>query len=336
MLQANYFDGRSTRIRVVNLSLAGEDLIISGEDVNLRVPFALVTVDERLGRAPRRIRLQDGTFCEVRDLDALDTLLASAAHRDGWVDRMQRHLQMVLLSLAICAVLAFAAYRWGLPWAAAEGARRLPPAIGKTLSVHAMRILDRGFLLPSKIPQERQRALSTEFHSLRLPEGGHPDSALLFRGSPQLGSNAFTLPDGTIILLDDLITSINDDKQIMAVLAHELGHAHGHHSLQQLLQSSAAGAFLTFYIGDISTLLAAAPAAVVQAKYSQSLEQQADDYGAAVLVYNRMSPGLLADALKTIAASHPEASGGGYLSSHPSTDERLRRLRALAASFEGK
>src|ERR1700722_14159167 len=103
MLSANYFDGRSTRVRVVTLSIVGADLIISGEDIDLRVPFAQVRVDERLGRAPRRLRFADGTFCEVRDLDALDSLLSAAAHRDGWVDRMQRHVQFVLFSIAACA-----------------------------------------------------------------------------------------------------------------------------------------------------------------------------------------------------------------------------------------
>jgi Zn-dependent protease with chaperone function len=157
----------------------------------------------------------------------------------------------------------------------------------------------------------------------------------LFRNSPQLGSNAFTLPDGTIILLDDLVTSIRSDQQIMAVISHELGHARGHHSLQLLLESSAVGAFWTFYAGDISSLLAAAPAAVVQAKYSQSLERAADDYGAALLTRNRMSPALLADALETISKSRAESStSGGYLASHPSTTERLRHLRELAASFQ--
>jgi hypothetical protein len=102
----DFFDGRSTRVRVVNVSLAGDDLIIAGEDINFRVPFTEVIVDERLGRAPRRLRLKDGTFCEVRDLDALDTLLASTAHRDGWVDRMQRHLQFVLFSIVACVALA--------------------------------------------------------------------------------------------------------------------------------------------------------------------------------------------------------------------------------------
>jgi Zn-dependent protease with chaperone function len=336
MLHANYFDGRSTRVRVVNLSVVGEDLIIAGEDINVRVPFAHVIVDERLGRAPRRLRLKDGTFCEVRDLDALDTLLSSTAHRDGWVDRMQRHLQFVLFSIIACVALAIVAYKWGLPWAAARGAHHLPPAIGKTLSVQTLKLLDGNILMPSKIDKERQQALSAKFHALHLPEGGTPASELLFRGSPKLGANAFTLPDGTVIVLDDLLTSIGDDPQTLAVFAHELGHAHGRHGLQLLLQSSAVGAFLTLYVGDISNLLAAAPAAIVQARYSQDLEKQADDYGAALLMLNGMSPALLADALDKLAASHSGSSNGGYLSSHPSTDERMRHLRLLAASFKDK
>jgi Zn-dependent protease with chaperone function len=336
MLHANYFDGRSTRVRIVDLSLTGEDLVIVGEDVDLRIPFADVRVDERLGRAPRRLRLPDGTFCEVRDLDALDLLLSSTAHRDGWVDRMQRHLHFVLFAAAACVVIAFAVYRWGLPWAAAKGAQHLPPAVGKTLSVQALKVLDGKILMPSRTAGERRRTLGAEFHALQLPEGGNADSELLFRSSPQLGANAFTLPDGTILVLDDLTTAIDDDQQLLAVLAHELGHARGRHSLQLLLQSSAVGAFWTLYVGDISTLLAAAPTALVQARYSQDLERQADDYGAALLAHNGMSPALLAEALKKLSASHAGTSSGGYLSSHPSTEERMRHLLLLAAAFKNR
>lgn len=332
VLHANYFDGRSTRVRVVGLSVTGEDLVVAGEDIDLRVPFAEVKVDERLGSAPRRLRFKDGAFCEVRDLDALDTLLSATPHRDGRVDRMQRQLQFVLFACVASVVLTVAAYKFGLPWAAAQAARRLPPEVGKILSVQALKTLDGSILVPSKVAPARQQALSAEFRALRLPQGGTPDSTLLFRNSPQLGANAFTLPDGTIIVLDGLIESLGDDRQIMAVAAHELGHAHGRHGLQLLLQSSAVAAFWSFYVGDISHLLAAAPAAIVQARYSQDLEQQADDYGAALLLDNGMSPGLLADALEKLAQSHPESSAPGYLASHPSTAERMRHLRQLAAS----
>ena len=332
VLQAKYLDGRSTRIRTVHLSIAGEDLVIAGEDVDLRIPFADVTVDERLGRAPRRLRLRGGAFCEVSDLHALDSLLAKTAHRDGWVDRLQRHVQFVLFSIVACVALVGAAYQWGLPWAAAKGAQHLPPAVGKTLAAQTLEILDDKILMPSNIPAEHQQALRASLQALQLPEGGTPDSQLLFRRSPQLGANAFTMPDGSIIVLDDLITTIGDDPRILAVFAHELGHAHGRHGLQLLLRSTAVGAFWTFYLGDISGLLAAAPAAVVQARYSQEFERQADDYGAALLKRNGMSPALLADALKKLTESRPRGSKGGYLSSHPSTDERMRHLRELAGT----
>jgi len=333
VLAASYFDGQSTRVREVFLALVDNDLVITGESVDVRVPFAQVVIDERLGRAARRLRLPDGAFCEVRDLDQLDALLLSAGHRDGWVDRMQRRLRVVLVALVAFVLVVAAAYKWGLPVAAEIGARHLPPALATALSVQTLKVLDGRVLEESKLPAERQAKLTSELRALRLPEGGSPTSELLFRRSRPLGANAFTLPDGTIIILDDLVSSM-DDRQILAVLSHELGHARAHHGLQLLLQSSAVGAFWTFYVGDISALLAAAPAAIVQARYSQKLEQQADDYAAALLTKNGMSPGLLADALRTLLASHPEASKEGYLSSHPSTDARMQHLRDLGAAFE--
>jgi Zn-dependent protease with chaperone function len=332
LLQANYFDGQSTRLRVVELSVSADVLTVTGEGIHFQTPFSQVSVDERLGSASRRLRFQDGAFCEVRDVHALDELLKAVGYRDGHVDRMQRHLRWVLVSTLLSIAVSWAAYKWGLPWAAAIGARHTPPAFGRALSTQTLRLMDGKLLLQSKMPVERRRALSAEFDQLRTPEGGAPESVLLFRRSPQFGSNAFTLPDGTIILLDDLVMSIQDDRQVMAVLAHELGHARGRHSLQLLLESSAIGAFWTFYAGDVSGLLAAAPAAMAQAKYSQSFEQAADDYAAALLVCNQMSPGLLADALETIARSHPELpSSADFLASHPSTAARLKRLRELAA-----
>jgi Zn-dependent protease with chaperone function len=329
MLTADYFDGRSTRVRVVRLEVDGGNLLITGEDIERRLPLTEVKVDERLGRAPRRLRFADEAFCVVGDLNALDAMLSSIAHRDGWVDRIQRRARFVLLSMAVCAALAVAAYEWGLPWAAEIGAAHMPAGFSVELSSQALKALDGGILLPSHIAADRQLALTAKFHTLRRPEGGKANAELLFRRSPQLGANAFTLPDGRIIVLDDLVTIIGDDRQILAALAHEAGHGHGHHGMRMLLQSSIVGAFFAFYVGDISSLLAIAPATLMQARYSRDFEEQADTYGAAVLKLNGMSPGLLAEALDKLSKSHKETAGAGYLSSHPATVERMRHLRSL-------
>lgn len=348
MVRANYSDGVSTRMCEVTLSVVSGDLQVTGGDVNFIVPLSRVKVDERLGRAPRKLRFETGSFCEVRDLEGLDALLASSGHRDGWVDRLQRHLFAVLISSFACVLLIFVGYKFVLPWAAARSARHLPAAIGRTLSQQTLKALDDGhFLLPSKLPIERQRELVSRFRALRLPEGGHPQSALLLRESPPLGANAFTLPDGTIIVLDGLVDVIRDENQIMAVASHELGHARGQHGLRLLLQGTAVGAFWSFYVGDISQLLAAAPAALIHARYSRDFEREADDYGAAVMSANGMSPALLADALEKLVAARSERdadpkqhkkegkaadkkSEAGYLASHPPSDERMKHLRELA------
>jgi len=309
--------------------MVGKDLLVAGEGLEIRVPFSRVCVDERLGHAPRRLRFEDGASCEVSDLAALDALLSLAGHRDGALDRWQRQWLFTLLACLACIVLSMAGYKFALPWLAARGAQKMPPFVARTLSSRALAALDGRVLLPSHLDVARQQTLRGAFAALRLPEGGRARGVLLFRASPELGANAFTLPDGTIVVLDELISTIDDDQQMLAVIAHELGHAHGKHSLQLLLQSSAVAAFWSFYIGDVSHLLAAAPAAIVQARYSQALERQADDYAAALLLENGMSPTLLADALKKVAASQGSAAQN-YLSSHPPTDERMRHLRALA------
>ena len=328
-LQARYFDGRTTRFLTVDLSLADDHLVVAGDGIALDIPFGEVTVDEKLGRAARRLRFAGGAFCEVSDLAGLDTLLEAAGHRDGLVDRLQRTMKVALPAAAICIALAAATWRWGLPWLADIGARQMPPAVAKTLTTRTLHLLDDGHaLLPSKLTEERQADITARYRALRLPGGGTPAGHLLFRDSPLLGANAFTLPDGTVILLDGLVDGLGDDGEILAVLSHELGHAHGRHGLQLLLRGSAVGAFWTFYLGDVSQLLAAAPTVLMQAKYSRDLEQQADDFGAALLDANGMSPALLADALEKLAALHHGPDLTPYLASHPSPPDRIEVLRA--------
>lgn len=332
-IAAQFFDTRSTRIRPVTLDLVDDELVVAGDGIDVRAKLATVKVDERLGNAARRVRFEDGTFCEVRDLAALDALLGAASHRDGWVDRHQRGFRPVLLATAACIAIAVAGYRWALPWAATLAAQHLPTPVVQAIGGETLELLDRGVFAPSRLPDDRRRSIERRFATLELAERGATRPALLFRRSTELGANAFTLPDGTIVVLDELVTSIGDERQVLAVLAHELGHADGRHSLRLLLQGSALGAFWAFYVGDISGLLAVAPAALMQARYSRDLEAQADDYGAEILIRNGLSPALLATALRALAAAHPGAGAPGYLASHPPTDERLRHLDRLATTY---
>lgn len=336
MPAAAYFDGQSARRREVVLSFSGGLLQVDGDGIARREPLAGLHISERLGSTPRLIRFADGAYCEVRDHSALDAVLAAAGHRGGLVERWQQSWHVALVAALLTAAVAAAAYRWGVPVAVQIVAARLPDAVSRRLSDSTLATLDRYWLEPSKLDAQRQAALAAGFAALKPPAGEEnaPEIApqIVFRSSPKIGPNAFALPDGRVILLDQLVALAGNDAEIYGVLAHERGHVHYRHGLRQILQGSVVALAMTAWFGDVSTLLATVPTALLQLRYSREFEAQADDYAVRMLLANGIAPAHLADLLERLVARHggDKDSGGleSYLSSHPAPAERISRLRA--------
>lgn len=341
MIPAAYYDGRSSRRHAVELEVEGGWIVLRGYGVARREPLAAVRLSERLGRGPRLLWFADGAYCEVLDHDALEAALAGTGYRLGLVERLQHSWRAALLALLLCVAAAVAAYRWGLPYAAQFIAWRTPPAVSHQLGRSMLQGLDGTLLKTSTLDQARRKTLSEGFASLHPPGGADPAPVIEFRSSPKIGANAFALPDGSVVLLDQLVALAKNDDEIYAVLAHELGHVHYRHGLRLLLQGSVVGLAMTAWFGDVSTLLAVATTAPLQARYSRAFETQADDYAAQMLLANGIAPSHLADLLERLQQQRRQKSGNqqedgdveSYLSSHPPTAERIRRLRAADAQL---
>ncbi len=349
MLAAIYYDGKTARRHEVRIALADGLLQVQGDGIERAEPLSAVSISERLGQAPRLLSFGDGAHCEVRDHVALEAELAAAGHRQGLVERVQRSWRTALLSVLLCALAAVAAYRWGIPLAAEVIAARMPPAVSDQLSDSTLQALDHIWLEPSKLDAQRREALSRGFARLHAAgEGGTPAN-IEFRSSPKLGANAFALPDGRVVLFDQLVLLAANDDEIYGVLAHELGHVRYHHGVRMLLQGSAVALLMTAWVGDVSTLLATLPTGLLQARYSRDFETQADDYATAMLLANAIPPSRLADLLERMVAQRDGGNQDGkakedkkdsgarddemhaYLSSHPATGGRIRRLRQADA-----
>jgi len=335
MLKAQYFDGRTAAAQTVTLALDGERLLLRGEGFELGWPLHAVNVSERLGNTPRRIELPDGGHCEVSDQAALDALLKQGGYRRHWLERMQHSLRWAFASAILVLLACIAAYLYLLPWGAQVVAQRVPPALLQQLGASSLETLDRLMLAPSKLPAERQQALRAAYAKLAALPDAELAYRIEFRSAPQIGANAFALPDGSIVLLDELVELTQEDDELLAVLAHERGHVERRHALRMVLQSSVVGLALTWYLGDVSTLLATVPAMVAQAGYSRDMEREADEYAARTLQLNGKSPCLLPAILHKIEAAqarrkHEVESHGGkvrdYLASHPATPERAAAL----------
>jgi Zn-dependent protease with chaperone function len=239
------------------------------------------------------------------------------------------------LGLALAGlVLAIAvAYRLVAPLVARGVARRLPPVVAEQLTTATLAALDAQYFTPSTLSGERQAELSAAFDRLRLP--GRASGAgyrLFFRRSAQLGPNAIALPSGTIVVTDGLVELSRDDRELIGVLAHEAGHVDRRHGLQSIVQDSLVGWMVAWAVGDARSLLAVAPTALLQAKYSRDLEEEADGYAIDALRANAIATTHLAALLERMEQARGATPGRidvpAYLSTHPATKDRLDRLRA--------
>jgi Zn-dependent protease with chaperone function len=339
-VSAAYYDGQTAAGKAVVLFIEGSDLLLQGNGLELRWPLHEVHVSERLGNTPRLLTYAGGGHCEVKDQAGLVKLLAQTGSRRDWLDKMQHSLPWALAAILLIVVAFAGAYRYLLPWGAEVLAMRLPDAVLQKMGQSTLETLDRFALKPSKLDAARQQELSDAYARLTPLPDARLQYHIVFRSSPDMGANAFALPDGTIVLLDELVDLTRDDNEIIAVLAHERGHVERRHAMRMVLQSSAVGLVLAWYVGDVSSLLATAPAIIMQAKYSRDMEREADVYAEQTMQANGLSPCLLASILDKLEAAHLAAmkdkdkhpatgknsEAMDYLSSHPATQERKRML----------
>ena len=231
----------------------------------------------------------------------------------------------------VAILVLIAAYRYGIPLLAGLVATQVPARVTERLSSVVLGVLDTEMFAPTEIPRAQQDRIASAFGRLELPDDVPRDRyRILFRKSDQLGANAVALPSGTIVVTDGLVRLVADDREIIGVLAHEAGHVNGRHGLRQVLQNSFAGFLIAWFIGDLSTIAAAAPAALIEANYSRELEREADAFAVEVLRTNGIAVRHFGDILRRLEQESGSTAPAAfqYLSSHPATSERLKRLES--------
>ncbi|PKO85266.1 MAG: hypothetical protein CVU18_21035, partial [Betaproteobacteria bacterium HGW-Betaproteobacteria-12] len=291
---------------------------------------AEVEISEPLGRAPRLLRFADGAVCEVADHAAFAAWLAEAGFAESAVVRLQARWSWALAALLAAILTMLAAYFWGLPAASKMLAPRIPDRIVQSISTHTLAFLDEQMLKPSRLPEARQAELRQHAAAVLQARPGQPPYRLHFRASA-LGPNAFALPNGDLVIFDELVALAANDDEVTGVVAHELGHVAHHHGLRQLIQSSVVSFVAGIYLGDISSIASGLAVLAMESRYSRAFELEADAYAAQVMVAAGRGSEPLASMLERMEASLGGKGKGGSawdgLSSHPDTADRIRRLR---------
>ena len=149
--------------------------------------------------------------------------------------------------------------------------------------------------------------------------------------------NAFACPDGSVRVFAALMDLMNDD-ELLGVIGHEIGHVLKHHSKKafrtQLLTgalrdglSSAGGTVAALSDSQLGTL----GESLVNAKFSQKQEKEADDCGYDFLVKNGKNPWGIVMSFEKLQSlegnSGTKASAiSKMFSSHPETKSRIENL----------
>lgn len=323
--------GRSASRQPVRVEIDGATMMIVDDGEPRTLALADVRADAPIAGVARRLSLPGGAVLETEDAGAVRTAWPTKSLLERTAFRLESSVQAATAAVFVIAALVALVIRVVLPAAADPVARAMDPRLERALGAQAQAALDQGWLQASLLPAERQNEIKAKFAAFAGEDA--PSAKLAFRRIG--GPNALALPGGTIVLTDEMVTFARNDDELMAVLAHELGHVQNRHALRMVLQQSGLAVLATVIAGDAAgmTILAIAlPSALVNARYSREFEVEADDYAIALLAKNGRSPQAFADVLRRFAnderTAGPRDPLWRYLSSHPALDERIQRAEA--------
>ncbi|MBD8553402.1 M48 family metallopeptidase [Rhizobium sp. CFBP 8762] len=292
-----------------------------------------LTISARIGSIPRLITFPDGSVFETSDNAAIDRWSTQElGQRRGLVHRLEHFGPKLAVVVAAVALLMIVVWRLAVPAVVDVAVWATPDFVPVAMSRALLETLD-GTVLDTSAQLDADKALIlSEFQELkRHALRGEAGYRLHFRHGGLMDVNAFALPDGQIVITDELLELSKDDRQaILAVLAHEIGHVDRQHGLRQLYRTAGMLGIFMMLTGDIGSLaeqVVSQGGVIVALSYSREAEDEADRYAIDLMKRAGYDGLALSRFLRMFA---DDRSGPEWLSTHPDTKKRLDAAQIYA------
>ncbi len=328
-VRVKFYDGKSSKEHLAILEFTKDSRLVI-EDFNIDVPLSSVEISSRLGDTPRVINLPGGARCKCDDNDTIDKILDTLEIRRSKIYKLERSWKLAIASVALIAAFVVFMLTTGADYSANFLANVLPKHSLDYASKKGLARLDKTILHKSNLSKEKKQKILALFNKLT---GGSKDYKLHFRSSPKMGANAFALPSGDIVLLDELVM-LDKDKNlygVLGVLAHEKGHVVYKHGLKGIIKGAIASTVVGYVTGDLSFIATAIPTVLVTSRYSRKFESQADSYAKSELkrlgISTKPLARLFINLEKFYAKKYHDSNATnymGWMSTHPVTKERVK------------
>lgn len=170
-----------------------------------------------------------------------------------------------------------------------------------------------------------------------------PDLPWSFRVVDDPVANAFALPGGPVYVTRGILALFSSEAEMAAVLGHEIGHITARHSVEQISRAQLAGIGLavgSMLSRDIARYsgLASQGLQVLFLSFGRDDEHESDMLGVRYtgrVDYDVRESVTMHEKLDRIGDL---SNGGGipsWLSTHPSSEDRIERLHALVDTIPG-
>jgi len=153
------------------------------------------------------------------------------------------------------------------------------------------------------------------------------------------GLNAFALPGGFIFITRGLMGLLTTEAELASILGHEIGHVTARHSVEQISRAQLAqlglglGGVLFPQLQSLSSI-AGAGLQLLFLKYGRDDERQADRLGFGYMREQGYDVSEFPDVFVALERASDASSSSlpGWLSTHPTTAERIRTAEEYVAA----
>jgi Zn-dependent protease with chaperone function len=169
----------------------------------------------------------------------------------------------------------------------------------------------------------------------------HPEFRYYFKIVNASDINAFALPGGPMYVNRGMIEAARNEGEMAGVMAHELSHVALRHGTAQATKAQkysilagilGVGGQIVGGPAGAAAQLGAQGVGVYFLKFSREYETEADVLGAQIMARAGYDPRDLANMFRTIERT-TGGGGGGFLSDHPSPQNRYARINQEAQSL---
>jgi predicted Zn-dependent protease len=334
LIEGQFYNGLQPVGIPARMELSVRNAVMTAGDVPVRYSPEALVVSPRIGNSDRFITFPDGGQFQCKDDPELD-FLRQESKSEGIVAWLEERWGIALAAVTILFVMLLTGYFWGLPIAAEKVAATIPMSTEQELGRQALTWLDRQkWFSPSALDTNKQQKIVQRFNNLIGDQSLKDYYRLEFRNSSFIGPNAFALPGGAIVITDAMVNTAFSVEEVISVLAHEVGHSELRHPIRSVLQQSVIAVVVVAVTNDAASLSSAAaglPVLLIQNRYSHEIEFEADAYAYKILKAKGYSPAAFASIMERLAKNSKNTESHiSFLSSHPSTEERIRRARQAA------